>query len=137
MTCDLDTSCLSFTAHVTANAGWQSFPGGERPDCEATNPNKGQARSDGPHRRTLCRKDQVGSRPLYVHCPYLLCRSKSEQKRRQKEKEREEKKAAKASAAPPQAEKKVSLAAQEAELTPNVGQHMPIRERLRVLILDS
>ena len=51
----------------------------------------------------------------------LICYSKSEQKRRAKEKEREEKKTAKAATAPPQAEKKVSAAAQEAELTPNVG----------------
>ena len=67
VTFDTDThSCVSFTAHVRPNAGWQSLPAGERPASDAANPYKGRARSCGPHRRSLWREDQVGFRPFLI-----------------------------------------------------------------------
>ena len=57
--------------------------------------------------------------PLRSSSLLKLRHSKNEQKRRQKEKEREERKKGKAGQEPEK--KKISAAASETELTPNVG----------------
>ena len=56
--------------------------------------------------------------PLWSSPLLKFCHSKNEQKRRQKEREREERRKGKTG---PEPEKKISAAASEAELTPNVG----------------